>query len=639
MEKIKYSFTSWFTAGLLTLAFMACSGEDNAGNDNSKKVEPAPLAMGKPLRGFIDSAAYRTATTPIVQTRMTGIYGNISTGGTGIKFFFDKQEDYVDGVGSGSYGYLRVNMGTDAAPRWIQFGNTGTYTENGVSQPYTQSIETDADGNVLSALFHSTSSSDHLTKDSYKVRYGYNTASNYNNNTNNYITIAHAQYQPSPGKAMHLAQYGDYATATAEDNGLYYDFVLKHHNAFITFMPYAGAGASHDALAQCKLWRVRISSDQMMGNTTFYVDDNGLKTDNWPTGGTKYIDLYCSENSSLSASSTLNYNIAASQTAAKTNGAIMVLAPGTYTNVKVEYYVYDRVVGTITVFEREFPTLKLNPGKNLPMYTNLSVTDDFTNYFNNYHMWGAMDYYWNNLFPASHDWTPNGINQQTPYPTSGQTRYYNNVHGKDKGADDAPAGSVTAGSPTINMYSWYVLQGNPRWDPTPFTYDGHLFSGRMWFMKASVIGSAYGKSVAQMSAAAQDGTDYSAKGDRGYYYTNASPWSAIAPAQRSNFFFILPLGYYDNQGRLMMSGVQGSSGYFGNGDDRSNNYWSSTAGYYRDGISDTYSKDHAFYMGIYFTYSDYRITGGAAYFTGDVDRGYRYYGYQKWPGEVNTYVP
>ena len=273
------------------------------------------------------------------------------------------------------------------------------------------------------------------------------------------------------------------------------------------------------------------------------------------------------------------------------------------------------------------------------MYTNLSVTDDFTNYFNNYHMWGAMDYYWNNLFPASHDWTPNGINQQTPYPTSGQTRYYNNVHGKDKGADDAPAGSVTAGSPTINMYSWYVLQGNPRWDPTPFTYDGHLFSGRMWFMKASVIGSAYGKSVAQMSAAAQDGTDYSAKGDRGYYYTNASPWSAIAPAQRSNFFFILPLGYYDNQGRLMMSGVQGSSGYFGNGDDRSNNYWSSTAGYYTDNINDTYSKDHAFYMGIYFTYSDYRITGGAAYFTGDVDRGYRYYGYQKWPGEVNTYVP
>ncbi|WP_314126626.1 hypothetical protein [Segatella maculosa] len=640
MKMKKHLFTSWLAVGVLALGFAACASEDNAEKGEPKKTDTIPLAMGKPLRGFIDSTVYKTSlASPAKQSRMTGIYGNISSGGTGIKFFFDKDEDYVDGTGTSYYGYLRVNMGTDATPNWIQFGSTGNYTESGVSQPYTQSIETDADGNVLSALFHSTNTGYHLTKDSYKVRYGYHFASAYNNNTQNYVNIAAEQYQQTPGKAMRLAQYGDYATATAEDNGLYYDFVLQHHNAYITFMPYAAAGASHDALTQCKLWKVRISSDQSMGGINFYVDDNGLKTDTWPTGGSKYIDLYCSNSSGLSSSSILNYNIATSQTAAKTNGAIMVLAPGTYTNVKVEYYVYDKVVGTITVFERKMSSLTLNPGKNLPIYTNLSVTDDFTNYFNNYHMWGAMDYYWNNLFPASHDWTPNGINQQTPYPTSGQTRYYNDVHGKEKGADDAPTGSVTAGSPTINMYSWYVLQGNPRWDPTPFTYDGHLFSGRMWFMKASLIGSAYGKSVAQMSATAQDGTDFSAMGDRSYYYTDASPWSDIAPAQRSNFFFILPLGYYDNQGRLMMSGVRGSSGSIGNpSGDASNNYWSSTAGYYTNN-NDTYSKNHAFYMGIYFTYSNYRITGGRAYFIGDVDQGYRYYGYQKWPGEVNTYVP
>ena len=635
MKMKKHLFTSWLAVGVLALGFAACASEDNAGKGEPKKTDTIPLTMGKPLRGFIDSTVYKTSlASPGKQSRMTGIYGNISSGGTGIKFFFDKDEDYIDNVGSSNYGYLYVNMGTDATPDWQQFGSYGTYTEGGVNYPYAQTIETDADGNVVTALFHIRNSGKHLTKESYKIRYGYGS----NSISNNGIYIQRDQYQKDPGKAVKLAYYGDYATTTAEDNGLYYDFVLNHHSAYITFMPYAAAGASHDALTQCKLWKVRISSDQSMSYVYFPVNDDGFNIQTWPTGGNKYIDLYCSDNSSLS--SVLNYNIATSKAAAKTNGAIMVLAPGTYTNVKVEYYVYDKVVGTITVFEREFPTLKLNPGKNLPIYTNLSVTDDFTNYFNNYHMWGAMDYYWNNLFPASHDWTPNGINQQTPYPTSGQVRYYNNVHGKEKGADDAPAGSVTAGSPTINMYSWYVLQGNPRWDPTPFTYDGHLFSGRMWFMKASVIGSAYGKSVAQMSAAAQDGTDYSAKGDRGYYYTNASPWSAIAPAQRSNFFFILPLGYYDNQGRLMMSGVTSSSGYIGrNGDDTSNNYWSSTAGYYTDGISDTYSKDHAFYMGIYFSYSDYRITGGAAYFMGDVDRGYRSYGYQKWPGEVNTYVP
>lgn len=635
MKMKKHLFTSWLAVGVLALGFAACASEDNAGKGEPKKTDTIPLTMGKPLRGFIDSTVYKTSlASPGKQSRMTGIYGNISSGGTGIKFFFDKDEDYIDNVGSSNYGNLYVNMGTDATPDWQQVGSYGTYTEGGVNYPYAQTIETDADGNVVTALFHIRNSGKHLTKESYKIRYGYSS----NSISNNGIYIQRDQYQKDPGKAVKLAYCGDYATTTAEDNGLYYDFVLNHHSAYITFMPYAAAGASHDALVQCKLWKVRISSDQSMSYVYFPVNDDGFNIQTWPTGGNKYIDLYCSDNSSLSSSSVLNYNIATSKTAAKTNGAIMVLAPGTYTNVKVEYYVYDKVVGTITVFEREFPTLKLNPGKNLPIYTNLSVTDDFTNYFNNYHMWGAMDYYWNNLFPASHDWTPNGINQQTPYPTSGQTRYYNNVHGKVNGADDAPVGSVTAGSPTINMYSWYVLQGNPRWDPTPFTYDGHLFSGRIWFMKASVIGSAYGKSVAQMSAAAQDGTDYSTRGDRDIRTVDASPWSEIAPAQRSNFFFILPLGYYDNQGRLFMSGVKGPSGTIGYSGDNSNNYWSSTAGYYTEG-NDTWSLNNAFYMGISFTYSDYRISGGKAYVMRDVDRGFRYYGYQKWPGEVNTYVP
>lgn len=634
MEKIKYSFTSWFAAGLLTLAFIACSSEDNAGKDNSKKVEPAPLAMGKPLRGFIDSAAYRKATTPFAPTRMTGIYGNISTGGTGIKFFFDKQEDYVDGTGNSYYAYLRVNMGTDAAPRWVQFGNSSTYTENGVTQPYTQSIETDADGNVLSALFHSTSSSDHLTKDSYKVRYGSYSASYYSNDANNYITIARDQYQSSPGKAMHLAQYGDYATATAEDNGLYYDFVLKHHNAFITFMPYAGAGASHDALAQCKLWRVRISSDQMMSNTNFYVDDNGLKTDTWPTSGTKYIDLYCGDGSSLSASSTLNYNIAASQAAAKTNGAIMVLAPGTYTNVKIEYYVYDNVVQNLAVFTKEIPSLTLTPGKNRPIYSEIKCrTENSTTY----HEWGAMGPYWNAVNPEPTNWGPNGVSG-TGYPQAGSLGYRSDVNAWDGGKDDAPTGSIDASSsPTANMMHWYIMHGDARYDNSPFIYRNHLFLGRIWFLKAAAMTATYGKSVADMSAQAllSNGSYVDLSTNRRTDSYSMNPWSAVAPAARSNYFYILPLGCYYN-GTLYYMSSTSSGGW------QYHSYWTRTAYPANSTISGWDNKAYAYQLRIsYYVNSYINITNGSVSleYQSPVGSYYRDAGYPTWPGEVNVYVP
>ncbi|MFC2439718.1 MAG: hypothetical protein ACFNVH_02715 [Segatella maculosa] len=633
MKMKKHLFTSWLAVGVLALGFAACASEDNAGKGEPKKTDTIPLAMGKPLRGFIDSTVYKASlASPAKQSRMTGLYGNISTGGTGIKFFFDKQEDYVDNTGSGYNGRLRVNMGTDAAPRWIQFGNSGTYTENGVPQPYTQSIETDADGNVLSALFHSTSSGEHLTKDSYKVRYGYYTASNYNDNTSNYITIASDQYQSSPGKAMRLAQYGDYATATAEDNGLYYDFVLKHHNAFITFMPYAAAGDSHDALAQCKLWRVRISSDQVM-STTFYVDDNGLKTDNWPTGGSKYIDLYCSENSSLSASSTLNYNIAASEAAAKTKGAIMVLAPGTYTNVKIEYYVYDNVVQNMAVFTKEIPSLTLTPGKNRPIYSEIKCkTENSTTY----HEWGAMGPYWNAVNPEPTNWSQNGVSG-TGYPQAGSLGYRSDVNAWDKLTDDAPTGSIDASSsPTANMMHWYIMHGDARYDNAPFIYRNHLFVGRIWFLKAAAMTATYGKSVAEMSAQAllSNGSyvDLSTNGRTDSYSMN--PWSAVAQAARSNYFYILPLGCYYSGTLYYMSSAS-------SGDWRYHSYWTRTAYPYTTPTSHGNNKLFAYQLRITYYHSSYtNISSGRVSLEYQPPVGnYREVGYPAWPGENNVYVP
>lgn len=639
MKMKKHLFTSWLAVGVLALGFAACASEDNAGKGEPKKTDTIPLAMGKPLRGFIDSTVYKTSlASPAKQSRMTGIYGNISSGGTGIKFFFDKDEDYVDGVGSSGYGYLYVNTGTDASPSWQQFGNSGTYSEGGNNIPYTQTIDTDADGNVITALFHTRSSSVRLTNESYKIRYGYNYYHAQGSN-NSYVNIQTQQYQKNPGKATRLAYYGDYATATAEDNGMYYDFVLNHHSAYITFMPYAGTGDSHDALAQCKLWKVRILSDQAMGGVSFPVNDNGYNIVTWPTSGQKYIDLYCQEgNNAPTTSSTLNYTIATSQGAAKSNGAIMVLAPGTYTNVKIEYYVYDKVVNNLHVFTKEIPSLTLNSGKNQPIYSELKCKDYTSEYFTSYHMWGANAVYWNTgIGGPYHNWQPSGNNMDsgTPsyvIPQVGQGRYFSNVNGSLNADIDAPASSLDHDAPTANLMEAYATQPH-YWDDEPFTYDGHLFSGRMWFLKKSFIADLYGMSESDLStvngSTKPTKTNYvTYSSNYSVWNSNAGNWAQLPAAQKANYFYVLPLGgYYNGVLYGMTSNI--SNGYTEAG------YWTSTAL-----VNNT---AYSWMLRIEFTYSDYKMTGASTWmFTTYYRRnlsGDRSMGYPKWPGETHTYVP
>ena len=631
MKMKKHLFTSWLTIGVLALGFAACASEDNAGKGEPKKTDTIPLAMGKPLRGFIDSTVYKTSlASPAKQSRMTGIYGNISSGGTGIKFFFDKDEDYVDGVGSSGTGYLYVNMGTDATPEWQLFGQNGTYSEGGNNIPYAQSIETDADGNVVTALFHIRNTGKHLTKESYKIRYGYSS-----NPTSNNIYIRGEQCQKDPGKAVMLAYYGDYATTTAEDNGLYYDFVLNHHSAYITFMPYAGVGASHDALAQCKLWKVRISSDQSMA-ANFPVNDDGFNIQTWPTGQ-KYIDLYCQENSNApTISSTLNYNIATSQMTAKSNGAIMVLAPGTYTNVKIEYYVYDQTVHNMAIFTKEIPSLTLTSGKNRPIYSEITCkTENSTEY----HEWGAKGPYWNSVNPEPTNWSPNGVSG-TGYPQTGSLGYRSGVNAWDAGVVDAPTGSIDAtSSPTANMMHWYVMHGDARYDNSPYIYRNHLFLGRIWFLKASAMTATYGKTVTEMSAQAllSDGTylDLSVNPRTAGFTMN--DWSTVAPSARSNYFYILPLGvYYNGTLNYMSSTINGGWRY--------HSYWTSTAYPYYTSLSDRTrweNTSYAYQLRITYYHNSYtQISNARVSLEYQPPVGnYRDIGYPNWPGEVNTYVP
>lgn len=595
-----------FAVGILALSFGACASEDNAGKDNGNDNKEIKPAEGKGLRGYIDSTAWR-ASAP---TRMTGYYMTDLTGDgsglSGIRFFWDTDED--------TNPYLYVNTGTDASPYWNSFNTMDI-------------LNKDSKNRITAATWHGTT----LTKDSYKIRYG-------NHASSNYTEIEDDQYQYQPGQASHLRAFGDYATATAEDNGMWYDFVLKHHSAYITFMPYAGAGDSHDALASCKLLRVIISSDQTMSSTSFPVNDDGFNIVTWPTGGRNYINLVCAQRLDYpnNGSPTAQFNIPASKADAKDNGAIMVLAPGTYTNVKIKYLVWDPVVNNSHTFTTTIASLTLNPGKNKPIYSELKCKDYTSEFFNTYHMWGAKAVYWNTgIGGPYHNWKPEGnkMDDGTPsyvLPQTGQTRYYSDVNGNAKGHVDAPDGSLDADAPTANLMEAYCRMPH-YWDPEPFTYDGHLFSGRMWFLKKSFIASLYGMSPEDLSTVHGTGkpttTDYvTYDGSYSINGITATPWSTLPAAQKANYFFVLPLGGYNQSGTLVGMTSNHYNGTIAGG------YWTSTARANRT--------DYSWVMVIKFTFNNYEMDGGTVYienaqgFAGGL-YGYRpYFGYPKWPGET-----
>ena len=241
-----------------------------------------------------------------------------------------------------------------------------------------------------------------------------------------------------------------------------------------------------------------------------------------------------------------------------TNGAYMVIKPGTHT-LRVRYWVKDvatNVEGTIT---KTLPATAYASNTYYDMTANLNVRDyDGTKYY----MWDAQQNYW-----AGHEWNSASpwqptLDSQPANPNYAQSntdlRYYN--EGGGSGRFDATQSCATL--PNANELSWYCMYGDPRWDADElWTTMGHLYKGGMWFKKKSVL-LAEGNYNTEKSA---DGTTDLRTTWKDYNNNNSSiNNSGIPSAADANKYFYLPgLGGYDF-GQL--SGI----GYGGG-------YWSSSA--------------------------------------------------------------
>ena len=391
----------------------------------------------------------------------------------------------------------------------------------------------------------------------YKVPGKFSVSSSYNvyylgkNSSGNSVTISTAQSQTAPDNTEHFGTAGDYGTATATKvtGKNQFAFELEHQPAYLVFQPYISNTVLHD----CYLTKVEVSSDNDIAET-YNINATTGALDASAGTGSKQIILTTSGSSTNPNGFPLT-NSAASVT---TNGAYMVIKPGTHT-LKVRYWVKDVVTNVEGTITKMLPATAYASNTYYDMTANLNVR----NYDGDkYYMWDAQEQYW-----KGHEWNLGGSqptlttqSASSDYPQNSSDpnhRYYH--EGGGSGRFDATQSCATL--PNANEMSWYCMYGDPRWDADElWTTMGHLYKGGMWFKKKSVLLAEHHYDTEKSA----DGTTDLRTTYKNYNNPNSSINSGLpSAADAGNYFYLPALGWYV-YGQL---NNVGSVGY----------YWSSSA--------------------------------------------------------------
>ena len=375
------------------------------------------------------------------------------------------------------------------------------------------------------------------------------------NSNGSQVTISTNQTQTSPDNTEHFGTAGDYGTATATGavGGSIFSFQLEHQPAYLVFQPYT----SNTILQNCYLTKVEVTSDNDIAETYSINTTTGALDASTGTGS-KQIVLTTSGSSTNPNGFPLT-NSSASRT---TNGAYMVIKPGTHI-LKVRYWVKDvatNVEGTIT---KTLPATAYTSNTYYDMTANLNVRDYDGDH---YYMWDAQQQYW-----YGYEWTKhlsgntgqptlNGSGSSNYPQSNADPRYYNEYY-PGYGVSNPATHTSCKDLPNANEMSWYCMYGDPRWDADElWTTMGHLYKGGMWFKKKSVLQV---ENHYNTEKSANNTTDLRTA-YMPYNNTNSSINSGVPSATDAGNYFYLPALGYCITGQL---NNVGNIGY----------YWSSSA--------------------------------------------------------------
>ena len=392
------------------------------------------------------------------------------------------------------------------------------------------------------------------------------------NGNQNQVTIAANQSQAEPNTTAHFGTSGDCGMADAAwsntKNG--FAFTLDHKAAYLLFLPRTSNTILHD----CYLTKVEVNSDNDITSTYTLDPTTGELTG---TGTGKQIVVSTRGSGTYANGFPLTNNA----TSAATNGAYMVIKPGTHT-LKIRYWVKDvatNVEGTIT---KVLSSKIFEQNKYYNITANLNVRE-YDGY--HYYMWDAKQNYWaGHEWDTANPWQPvlNNATEGTNSPKFGENRFYNTVYNGTASNMPATQNSLFTALPNVNEMSWYVVKGDPHYDADEvWTTMGHLYKGGLWIKKKSKIAGFN-------SNTDYNGIDWRAasvqyhSSSTGSYASEYANTTKGQPTNINDYFYIPSLGKYDGTYLLYGSrNVQlkeiGQVGY----------YWTST-GTYWDGVPSGY---------------------------------------------------
>ena len=428
----------------------------------------------------------------------------------------------------------------------------------------------------------------YTAKSSYEVYYPGK------NGNQDQVTISANQTQTEPNTTTHFGTSGDCGIAKATRNATSheFEFALDHKAAYLVFKPYT----SNDVLKYCYLTKIEVTSDNDIASTSTYTLDPTADTGAGAltgTGNGKQIVLETKGSGAYANGFPLT-NTSASLT---TNGAYMVIKPGTHT-LRIRYWVKDvatQIEGTIT---------KIIPSHTFAKneYVNMEADLQIKNYDgDHYYMWDAQNQYW-----YGYEWTKH-LSGNTGQPTLNDNSSSNYAQGSSDlnhryyheggGSGRFDATQTCASLPNANEMSWYCMYGDPRWDADElWTTMGHLYKGGMWFKKKSVL-----------LADGNYGTEKSADGSTDMrttwknYDNNSSSINSGLPsaADAGNYFYLPALGYYFF-GQLLSVGGNNSYGFYWSS---SASPWTNNAAYY------LYFNSNGVGVSTYNRHGGYRVGG------------------------------
>ena len=400
----------------------------------------------------------------------------------------------------------------------------------------------------------------------YKVPGKFTASSSYKvyylgkNSSGNSVSISTAQEQTAPDNTAHFGTAGDYGTATANKvtGKNQFAFELEHQPAYLVFQPYTSNTVLHD----CYLTKIEVSSDDDIAEKYTVNTTTGALVASTVTNG-KQIVL---TTKAPWGSYRNGFPLTNSTASVTTNGAYMVIKPGTHT-LKVRYWVQDVASGVEGTITKTLAQETYKPNTYYDMTAQLDVKNSYDG--DHYYMWDAQEQYW-----KDYEWTKH-LSGNTGQPTlNGKSssnyaqsssdpnnRWYNTSY-PGWGISNLATHTSCKNLPNANEMSWYCMYGDPRWDEDElWTTMGHLYKGGMWFKKKSVL-QAEGHYNTEKSA---DGSTDLRTAYNVYTNSNSSINNSGLPsaADAGNYFYLPALGYYESGFQL---GV-GISSY----------YWSSSA--------------------------------------------------------------